>query len=262
MARKIWKTITTLLTLTIVLMGVFVFLCVGCGSDSANDGVKPSKPVTRGKYVIFDDGNGNTYKVYCHLGSPAYTVYYEYELGKIYNFSYKIYYSDFSDNDEFTGESGNWISAPGEFNSASSLRVPADIPGEYPISVYTKLSNGSWECASLKVIVKEKPRLTPEVSFDPNGAISYVPNEKYVYKYDGYIHHPSALLSYNGNSIELNRDCVITIDSNVKSNNSFFVIDVGVYTVYYLIDDFCMENESDKGKYSVISTSIIVEIIE
>ena len=251
MARRIWKTIAPLLVLITALMGVFVFLCIGCGSDSGNDDkTSTDQPYfQRYKDVVFDDGQGKTYTV---ATGDERTVYYEYDLGKTYLFSYKIYHSD---TGEFTGESGDWFDAPSYF------MVSADMPGEHIMRVYTKVDN-STECAKLKVIVKEKPRLTPEVSFDPNGAISYVPNEKYVYKYDGYIHHPSALLSYNGNNIELNRDCVITIDSNANGNNDFFVIDVGVYTVYYLIDDFCMENESDKGKYSVISTSIIVEIVE
>ncbi|MDE6029264.1 MAG: hypothetical protein K2F90_02955 [Clostridiales bacterium] len=257
------KVIAVIMAVVAVL--AFAFTFVGCGSDRANEDKTPSvSKRARGKYAIFDDGAGNTYRVSCILGNPARTVYYEYEQGKTYRFSYTIYYSD---NDEFTGEGGNWIEAPGEFNIASRLVVPAYIPGEYSIMIYTKLSNGSQESANLNVVVKEKPRLTPEVSFDPKDAIDFIPNERYVYKYDGNRHYPSALLSYNGNNIELNRDCVITMSAENEIKDPVLALqsyatNVGVYTVYYSIGDNCMKNKSDKGVYSTVSTSVIVEIVE
>lgn len=199
---------------------------------------KETAPGIRDMYVVMYDGIGNEYKMYGTSSKNEYIAEYEYNPNIVYRFSCATFYRD---NDE-------------KFISRHLTTIQGDDVGEHIVSMI----NLSREYR-LHVVIKDMPRLTPEVSFDPMGAVEYIENERYVYEYDGEEHYPHIKLSYNGEEIQIHESGLETIKGEEGGENE--AINIGIYTVYYHVGDARMLDESDVGKYEAVSRQITVEII-
>ena len=136
---------------------------------------------------------------------------------------------------------------------------------KYSICVVTRIHGGGEEWTFLYVVVKEKPRITPEISFDPHGAIEYVENKRYVYKYEEgkFPNYPVLQVTYNNNLIPIRKDGVnYAVELETGKMMLIYEVKVGVYRVHYRVMDEIFVNECDKGIYSDISISVIVEYVE
>lgn len=76
-------------------------------------------------------------------------------------------------------------------------------------------------------------RITPTIVLDPNGAIEYTENERYVYKYDGEYHHPTlAYCAYDDKKLGAS-EYELYISHNFTSARR--LKEVGVYRVGLLV---------------------------
>ena len=106
------------------------------------------------------------------------------------------------------------------------------------------------------------------MSFDPNGAISYVENESYTYEYDDDFHYPRIQLSYNNEKIEIKNGMDGYLSCHRIGNNgkpTFFEeepCNLGVYLLRYIIspDDFV--KDQDRERFSLLTITIKVIIVE
>ena len=108
-------------------------------------------------------------------------------------------------------------------------------------------------------------RVTPTIVLDPNGAIEYTENERYVYKYDGRSHLPSALYCIHNNEKIYFRECEIYVyDETRKSyKRSCELIDKGIHKVLYCVlsATYIDEKYRDNTLYAPVSLYFIIEII-
>lgn len=116
------------------------------------------------------------------------------------------------------------------------------------------------------ITIGERPLITPEAYFDPNGATIEGEGDdiRYVYKYDGYVHAPIIKARYNGVDIEANSTNygVRSIAFNGGSYPYGYPREIGIYEVFYGIPAFQYVNESDQENFYGVYATIIVEIRE
>lgn len=122
---------------------------------------------------------------------------------------------------------------------------------------------------TLEIIINEPvdPRVTPQVAFDPNGAVDYEDGVRYVYEYDGEEHYPMIFGVYEGKQIlpdyeELYEDGIVScLDENGDNawNDSK---DIGIYTLIYRIEDGQGMAEEHNARFYGITAQITVEIVE
>ena len=189
-----------------------------------------------GTYIILYDGIGNEYGLY---EGRENVFEYEYKTGTYYNFSYTVF-----------NRAGEEIELSQKLSSMWS-----DDSGKHRMTVYYG-SNIIPVC----VIIKEKPRLTPEVSFDPMGTVDYIENERYVYEYDGEEHYPHIKLSYDGEELLLRNDGAFGW-KNCETPNLSRGVEVGEYTMIYSVTDESFRHYDDMHKYQNINMEITVAII-
>ena len=206
---------------------------------------EPDRP--RSKYVVFSYSGGH--EEYRVSGGGTETVEFEYDARKEYSFKYEVFYSD---NDSFTGESGSVYGS-----------IKANKPGTYNVFAHFKY-NGMEAHSILKVIIKEKPLITPEVRFDPNGATVEERDGEtiYVYDYDGKDHFPMIQVFYENEQIELDlyNDGIVSIELNGEFYRYHRPREIGRYRIEYWVygDDYV--NEEDLDRFRGTKATIIVEI--
>ena len=202
---------------------------------------KETAPGIRDMYVVMYDGIGNEYKMYAKDTSRyhEWVAEYEYNPNIVYRFSCATFYKD---NDE-------------KILSQDMATIRGDDVGEHVL----RTANLSREYR-LRVVIKEKPRLTPEVSFDPMGAVDYTENERYVYEYDGEEHYPHIKLSYNGEDLPLKNSGVLGW-KNCETPYGSRGVEVGEYVMVYSVTDGSYQDDENKQKFEIVSMEITVEII-
>lgn len=233
-------------------MFVLLFSCilfVGCGGEQGIDETR--------QYVIFTvskDSPGkpteeDTYKV---DSDALKEVQYEYDPEVTYSIRADVYYVE---NDEPTGayKRGDYYVRKGDDIGETTMYMEFCYNGKYTDAGFT-----------LEVI---RTPVTPEVRFDPNGAISYVENESYTYEYDGKFHYPLIRLSYNNEEIKLKDKCDKYLScrreeweyqstSSIKDHPYY----AGTYLLTYRVndDDFVDEEDSEKFVISDITIKVII----
>lgn len=238
--RKEKKIVGVLSAIMVLLIAAFSF--VGCGNGISNE------INTDLQYIVFHDNIGNSYKL---SKCEKLTVEYDYDEHATYTFGYDAYYVQ-DDAQPFASE--------------ENIRtVDGNKPGKYSICVVTRIHGGGEEWTFLYVVVKEKPRITPEISFDPHGALEYVENKRYVYKYEEgkFPNYPVLQVTYHNNPLQLRHDGIYYAEE--LETGKIMLIDevkVGEYRIYYCVQDFSYVNECDKGIYSDIFLSVIVKYVE
>ena len=200
---------------------------------------KETAPGIRDMYVVMYDGIGNEYKMYGTSSKNEYIAEYEYNPNIVYRFSCATFYRD---NDE-------------KFISRHLMTIQGDDVGEHIVSMI----NLSREYR-LHVVIKDMPRLTPEVRFDPMGAVEYIENERYVYEYDGEEHYPHIKLSYNGEDLPLKNSGVLGW-KNCETPYGSRGVEVGEYVMVYSVTDGSYQDDENKQKFEIVSMEITVEII-
>ena len=106
-------------------------------------------------------------------------------------------------------------------------------------------------------VIVEDTRVRPTLVIDPAGAIEYIENERYVYKYDGKQHMPKAsYCEYNGEKIEFEY-CYTLKESNW--DYILYVSEIGVYEVLYKVGKY--KNEIDNTRFHLITIHVIIEVI-
>ena len=202
---------------------------------------KETAPGIRDMYVVMYDGIGNEYKMYAKDTSRyhEWVAEYEYNPNIVYRFSCATFYRD---NDE-------------KFISRHLMTIQGDDVGEHIVSMI----NLSREYR-LHVVIKDMPRLTPEVRFDPMGAVEYIENERYVYEYDGEEHYPHIKLSYNGEDLPLKNSGVLGW-KNCETPHGSRGVEVGEYVMVYSVVDENYVHEYNKNKYESVGAEISIVII-
>ena len=228
---------------------VLLFSCilfVGCGGEQGIDETR--------QYVIFtvlkdrpgEPTEEDTYKV----DSDAFKeVQYEYDPEVTYSIRADVYYVE---NDEPTGayKRGDYYVREGNDIGETTMYMEFCYNGKYTDAKFT-----------LEVI---RTPVTPEVRFDPNGAISYEENESYTYEYDGEIQRPIIKLYYNDEEIEL-KEGYNYIESSIseKDGTPKYSREIGTYLVTYKVGKGDYVNEDDNnGRFTLTDITIKVIIIE
>ena len=230
-------------------MFVLIFSCilfVGCGEKKGIDETRQYVIFTVSKERAGEAPEEDKYKVDSDVLKK---VQYEYDPEVTYSIRADVYYKE---NDKPTGA----------YKQGSYYIHAGDKIGE--TTMYMQFSYNGWYTNaefSLEVI---RTKVTPEVSFDPNGAISYVENESYTYEYDGEIHRPTIKLYYDGEEIELKggqsyiEDCILE-----GGDGSFtFSDEVGTYLLRYIVGNGDYVKEDNNGRFILTDITIKVIIIE
>ena len=230
-------------------MIVLLFSCilfVGCGGEQGIDETR--------QYVIFtvlkdrpgEPTEEDTYKV---DSDALKEVQYEYDPEVTYSIRADVYYVE---NDEPTGayKRGDYYVRNGNDIGETTMYMEFCYNGKYTDAKFT-----------LEVI---RTPVTPEVRFDPNGAISYEENESYTYEYDGEIQRPIIKLYYNDEEIEL-KEGYNYIESSIseKDGTPKYSREIGTYLVTYKVGKGDYVNEDDNnGRFTLTDITIKVIIIE
>ena len=230
-------------------MIVLLFSCilfVGCGGEQGIDETR--------QYVIFtvlkdrpgEPTEEDTYKV---DSDALKEVQYEYDPEVTYSIRADVYYVE---NDEPTGayKRGDYYVREGDDIGETTMYMEFCYNGKYTDAKFT-----------LEVI---RTPVTPEVRFDPNGAISYEENESYTYEYDGEIQRPIIKLYYNDEEIEL-KEGYNYIESSIseKDGTPKYSREIGTYLVTYKVGKGDYVNEDDNnGRFTLTDITIKVIIIE
>ena len=228
---------------------VLLFSCilfVGCGGEQGIDETR--------QYVIFtvlkdrpgEPTEEDTYKV---DSDALKEVQYEYDPEVTYSIRADVYYVE---NDEPTGayKRGDYYVREGDDIGETTMYMEFCYNGKYTDAKFT-----------LEVI---RTPVTPEVRFDPNGAISYEENESYTYEYDGEIQRPIIKLYYNDEEIEL-KEGYNYIESSIseKDGTPKYSREIGTYLVTYKVGKGDYVNEDDNnGRFTLTDITIKVIIIE
>lgn len=230
-------------------MFVLIFSCLlfaGCGGEKGIDETK--------QYVIFtvfkaSPGEYTEEDKYKVDSDVLKKVQYEYDPEITYSIRADVYYTE---NDEPTGayKQGSYYIHAGDKVGETTMYMPFSYNGWYTNAEFT-----------LEVI---RTKVTPEVSFDPNGAISYVENESYTYEYDGKYHYPLIRLSYNNEEIELKEggDNIESSELVGGDGRTAFPDEVGTYLLRYEVGHGDYVKEDNNGRFTLTDITIKVIIIE
>ncbi len=236
-----------MLLLSVCLAGMFCFCFVGCGGTSNEE---EQVTCTFHETVERANGESETNEYVARYVGARLTIKKEYEEGTYYTYSYDI-----------DSSSGNIVGA-----SSGDLGSCGPKPGTYYMEAPIN-DTGSFRF-TLEIIINEPvdPRVTPQVAFDPNGAVDYEDGVRYVYEYDGEEHYPMIYGIYEDKKItpdyeELYEDGIVA-GLNESGENVGIPRGVGTYILTYRIEDGKWANEEDNAKYYGIYAQITVEIIE
>lgn len=229
---------------------VLLFSCilfVGCGGEQGIDETR--------QYVIFTvskdrPGKPTEEDMYKVDSDALKEVQYEYDPEVTYSIRADVYYVE---NDEPTGayKRGDYYVRNGNDIGETTMYMEFCYNGKYTDAKFT-----------LEVI---RTPVTPEVRFDPNGAISYEENESYTYEYDGASHRPIIKLYYNDEEIELKGGDSYVDDCVLEGGDGSFTISdyVGTYLLRYVVGNGDYVNEDDNnGRFTLTDITIKVIIIE
>lgn len=185
-------------------------------------------------YCVFTIG-GDTNVTVSYGGHREITLEY---TGNSYGVYYAVYYPDGTPASE-ANERPSIGPSPGEYDCIS-------LGGDFSVTVE---------------IVPPKEKETPEWGFEPNGAIRYEENKRYVYEYDGFEHYPYFYGMIDGKKLRADRypdeSIVSCIDSDGRENGD--LVSVGEYTVTFELN---WAYEEDRLNYTGISATIVIEIID
>ena len=230
-------------------MIVLLFSCilfVGCGGEQGIDETRQYVIFTVSKDSPGEPTEEDTYKV---DSDALKEVQYEYDPEVTYSIRADVYYVE---NDEPTGayKRGDYYVRNGNDIGETTMYMEFCYNGKYTDAKFT-----------LEVI---RTPVTPEVRFDPNGAISYEENESYTYEYDGEIQRPIIKLYYNDEEIEL-KEGYNYIESSIseKDGTPKYSREIGTYLVTYKVGKGDYVNEDDNnGRFTLTDITIKVIIIE
>lgn len=240
------KNLRRMLSVMIVLLFSCI-LFVGCGGEQGIDETRQYVIFTVSKDRPGEPTEEDTYKV---DSDALKEVQYEYDPEVTYSIRADVYYVE---NDEPTGayKRGDYYVRNGDDIGETTMYMEFCYNGKYTDAKFT-----------LEVI---RTPVTPEVRFDPNGAISYKENESYTYEYDGASHRPIIKLYYNDEEIELKGGDSYVDDCVLEGGDGSFTISdyVGTYLLRYVVGNGDYVNEDDNnGRFTLTDITIKVIIIE
>lgn len=165
---------------SVCLAGTLCLGLVGCTDDTGNETEQTTCTFEETTHYANGDTEVNEY-VARYVGARL-TIEKEYEEGTYYTYRYDID----SSTDDIVGA------------SSGSLGSCEPEPGTYYMEAPVN-DTGSFRF-TLQIIINEPvdPRVTPQVAFDPNGAVNYEDGIRYVYEYDGNVHYPMIYGIYEG----------------------------------------------------------------
>ena len=116
------------------------------------------------------------------------------------------------------------------------------------------------------ILVVEDTRITPTIVLDPNGAIEYTQNERYVYKYDRQSHLTSVIYTNLPKAMYCTYgDKIIYFESFsiwLNGRTILSLTEIGVYEIRYTVLASKYIDEKDKLYCTPTNLYITVEIIE
>ena len=232
-------------------MFVLLFSCilfVGCGGEQGIDETRQYVIFTVSKDRPGEPTEEDTYKV---DSDALKEVQYEYDPEVTYSIRADVYYVE---NDEPTGayKRGDYYVRNGNDIGETTMYMEFCYNGKYTDAKFT-----------LEVI---RTPVTPEVRFDPNGAISYEENESYTYEYAGKFHYPLIRLYYDNDEIELKGGDNYIEDGILEGGDGSFDLpmEIGVFWLTYEVGGFYDDyvREEDKGRFHSVTITIKVIIVE